>query len=148
VDDQPEDARVPRPRATLYRLIEAGQRAHRALVAPLLDRGLEPGDDAVLFLIGETNGTTGELLAQETGLADGLLEARIDRLVARELVCRRAIGPELVPGLALTERGERVRQALAGTWNALDEALLGELDRKERKRLDRALKHLLRLLRW
>ena len=127
-------------------MIEAGQRAHRALVAPLRERGLEPGDDAVLFLLGETNGLTPELLTQGVGVDPGALDARIERLIARDLVCRREVGPEAAPGLALTPRGERVRIALEQAWAALDSMLLGGLDAKERRRLNRALKRVLTLL--
>lgn len=142
------DTPSARPSATLYRLIEAGQRAHRALISPLVDRGLEAGDDAVLFVLGETNGATEDILVTRIGLENGALNGRLDRLISRELVCRRAVGPDLVPGVALTERGERVRAALAGSWEALDVALLGTFDRKERRRLDRALRRVLTLLRW
>lgn len=148
MEDPPRTSQTPRPRATLYRLIEAGQRAHRVLVAPLRERGLEPGDDAVLFLLGEANGMHEQELAEAAGIESGALAPHLERLVARELVCRRAIGPDLLSGLALTERGERIRVTLAGTWSALDAALLGALDRRERRRFDRALKRILALLRW
>lgn len=42
----------PSSRSTLYQLIKAGQLAHRALLLPLSERGLEPGDDAILFELG------------------------------------------------------------------------------------------------
>ena len=53
----------PSSRSTLYRLIEAGQLAHRALLLPLSERGLEPGDDAILFELGRAGTTEIELAA-------------------------------------------------------------------------------------
>ena len=96
----------PSSRSTLYRLIEAGQLAHKALLLPLLERGLEPGDDAILFELGRS-GTTEAELAAELGLSGEALDTRLTRLFERDLVTRQAVGPELAPGVALTERGRR-----------------------------------------
>jgi DNA-binding MarR family transcriptional regulator len=136
----------PSARSTLYRLIEAGQLAHKALLVPLLERGLEPGDDAVLFVLGRA-GTTEAELGVELGLEGEALERRLQRLCERELVARQAVGPELQPGLALTERGERIKDILAGNWQELENALLGELKKKQRKRLGNTLKRFVELLR-
>jgi DNA-binding MarR family transcriptional regulator len=136
----------PSARSTLYRLIEAGQLAHKALLVPLLERGLEPGDDAVLFVLGRA-GTTEAELGAELGLEGEALERRVQRLCERELVARQAVGPELQPGLALTERGERIKDILAGNWEELENALLGELKKKQRKRLGDTLKRFVELLR-
>ena len=51
------------------------------------------------------------------------------------------------PGLALTERGERIREVLTDNWQQLEDALLGELPDKKRKGLDKALKRFVELLR-
>ena len=136
----------PSARSTLYRLIEAGQLAHKALLVPLLERGLEPGDDAVLFVLGRA-GTTEAELGVELGLEGEALERRVQRLCERELVARQAVGPELQPGLALTELGERIKDILAGNWEELENALLGELKKKQRKRLGDTLKRFVELLR-
>ncbi len=133
------------PARTLYRLIEAGQRTHRALLRPVAERGLEPGDEAVLFVLGPEGATEADLSAQ-TGLVNGTLAPRIDRLIARDIVVRRAIGAQLIAGLALTERGERMRQAIATTWGDLETGLLERVTPRERRRLRRLLKRLVRLL--
>lgn len=135
----------PSSRSTLYRLIEAGQLAHKALLVPLLERGLEPGDDAVLFALGRS-GMAEPDLANELGLPLDALDARIARLAERGLVGRQAVGPELAPGLALTERGIRIRNSLADNWDQLEEALLGELKSKQRKSLGQTLKRFVSLL--
>ena len=136
----------PRPRSTLYRLIEAGQLAHKALLVPLIDRGMEPGDDALIFVLHSQLGATEESLAEELGLSAGVLTPRIERLIERDIVTRRAVGPDLQPGLALTERGERVREVLAANWDQLEEALFGELDEKKRKHMDKTLRRVIDLL--
>ena len=135
----------PSPRSTLYRLIEAGQLAHKALLLPLLERGLEPGDDAILFELGRS-GTTEAALAAQFGVAENALADRLSRLIERELVTRQAVGPELAPGVALTERGVRIRNGLADHWAQLEEALMGELKPKHRKRLGDHLKRFVELL--
>lgn len=136
----------PSSNSALYRLIEAGQLAHRALLVPLRDKGLEPGDDAILFVLGRS-GTTEQELADELGLPWDAIEGRLNRLIERELVGRQAVGPELSPGVALTERGMRIRNSLAEHWNQLEEALMGELKPKQRKKFSGALRRFVDLLR-
>jgi DNA-binding MarR family transcriptional regulator len=137
----------PSASSTLYRLIEAGQLAHKALLVPLVERGLEAGDDAVLFVLGARRGATEADLAQELGIPRGAIDLRLARLMERDLVAHRAIGPELAPGLALTERGERIRVLLADNWAELENALLGELKKKKRIWLGEALTRFVELLR-
>jgi DNA-binding MarR family transcriptional regulator len=137
----------PSASSTLYRLIEAGQLAHKALLVPLVERGLEPGDDAVLFVLAARRGATEAEMASELGIPLTGMASRIERLVGRDLVARRAIGPELEPGLALTERGEWVKALLADNWTELENALLGELKKKRRKRLAATLRRFVELLR-
>jgi DNA-binding MarR family transcriptional regulator len=136
----------PSPRSALYRLIEAGQLAHQALLVPVLEKGLEPGDDAVLFVLGRS-GTTETQLATELSLPSDALSLRLARLIERDLVSRQAVGPQLEPGVALTDRGMRIRNALADHWAQLEEALLGELKPRHRKRFATALGRFVDLLR-
>jgi DNA-binding MarR family transcriptional regulator len=135
----------PSANSTLYCLIEAGQLARKSLLVPLLERGLEPGDDAVLFVLGPT-GMTPNQLSGEVGETGAAFEGRIARLVDRGLVVRQAVGSELTPGLALTERGDRIRATLADNWAELENALLGELTPKRTKRLRKTLKRFVDLL--
>ncbi len=135
----------PSSRSTLYRLIEAGQLAHQALLLPLVERGLDPGDDAILFALNRT-GITEAALGEELGLDPNMITTRLHRLLERELIMRQAVGPELTPGLALSERGLRIRQGLADHWTQLEEALLGELKPKHRKKLADQLKRFIDLL--
>lgn len=137
----------PSPSSSLYQLIAAGQLAHKALLVPLKERGLEPGDDAILFELGRS-GTTEEDLAAELGLSSDMLAPRLTRLIERDLVDRRAVGPELIPGVALTERGIRIRNSLADHWAQLEEALLGELKPKHRKRFGQILRRFTDLLQF
>lgn len=135
----------PSSRSTLYRLIQAGQLAHRALLLPLSERGLEPGDDAILFELGRSGRTETELAA-ELGLSEAGLTDRLARLTERGLITRQAVGPELAAGVALSERGVRIRDGLADHWAQLEEALMGELKTKQRKKLGDRLKRFVDLL--
>lgn len=137
----------PSASSTLYRLIEAGQLAHQALLVPLVERGLEAGDDAVLFVLAERRGATEAMIAAELDLETEATTTRIARLIERDLIARRAIGPELAPGLALTERGERIRLLLVENWNELENALFGELKKKKQKWLATRLQRFVDLLR-
>jgi len=137
----------PKARSTLYRLIEAGQLARRALLVPLLDRGLEPGDDAIIFALRSRLGATEADLAEELELAPEALEPRLARLAGRDVITRQAIGPDLVSGLALTERGERICEVLSANWEQLEAALFDELDEKKRKKIDKVLRRFVELLR-
>lgn len=137
----------PSPSSVLYRLIAAGQLAHQALLVPLKERGLEPGDDAVLFELGRS-GTTEQALANELGLPIEMLAPRLTRLIERDLIDRRAVGPELIPGVALTERGIRIRNSLADHWTQLEEALLGELKPKQQKKFGQILRRFTDLLQF
>jgi DNA-binding MarR family transcriptional regulator len=136
----------PSSRSTLYKLIEAGQLAHKALVVPLHEKGLEPGDDAVLFALGK-KGTTEARIADDFGITLDMLQPRLQRLVDRDIIARQAVGPHLEPGIVLTDRGKRLRNSLADNWAQLEEALMGELKPKQRKRLGEALTRFIDLLR-
>ena len=137
----------PSANSTLYRLIEAGQLAHKALLVPLVERGLVAGDDAVLFVLSSKRGATEEQIAEELGLPHDAVIERLRRLMERDLVARRAVGPELAPGLALTDRGERIKSLLAENWAELENALFGELKKKKRLWLGETLGRFVDLLR-
>lgn len=139
---------MPKPgaRSILYRLIEAGQLTRKALLVPLIERGLEPGDDAVLFMLHQKLGATEADLGESLGLDAAALEARIVRLAERGLVERRGVGPDLAPGLALTDRGERIRDLLAANWAELEAALVGDVGKKKRKHLQKTLGRFVDLL--
>jgi DNA-binding HxlR family transcriptional regulator len=81
------------------------------------------------------------------GLTTGMLATRLERLASRDFIARQAVGPELEPGIALTERGLRIRNALADHWAQLEEALMGELKTKQRKKFSEVLGRFVDLLR-
>ncbi len=137
----------PRARSALYRMIEVGQLAHKALLVPLLDRGLEPGDDAVLFALRESPSATEDSLAEDLGLTAIALKPRLQRLIEREIVSNQGAEDGGAAHLALTERGERMLEVLSAHWQQLEEALFAELPDKRRKRFDRVLKRFAELLR-
>jgi DNA-binding MarR family transcriptional regulator len=135
----------PRDRSPLYRLIAAGQLAHRAVLAPALARGLAPGEDALLYLLA-AGPMTETALVQETGLSLERLREHIARLAAREHVVRKALGADMQPHLTLTPQGARLAALLGDHWDEVERALLAELKPRQRKILDRRLSRLLALL--
>ena len=116
-------------RSTLLRLIEVGQIARAALLVPLVERGLEPGDEVLLATLAAEPDLPLEALAGPDG-GDG----RIARLKTRDLL-------EIDAGLLrLTERGRRVYDALEKSWAELETGLLADLDHKRLKALRKSLR--------
>ena len=129
--------------STLLWLIEAGHLTRHALVAPLTERGLEVGDDAVLFALTDAAGILDTQLCEVTGIEHDALITRLDRLAAHDIVERAAIGSTRRPGTRLTEKGVALRNGLAADWYTLEERLVGDLKPRRRKALKKALKMLL-----
>lgn len=136
----------PRLRSVLYRLIEAGQLARHALLVPLEARGLEAGDDAILFLLRDRLGAGETDIGAALGTSPEALAPRLRRLHHRGLIEPRAVGATLAPGFALTPEGERLRRTLEENWDQLEDALVGELTRKKRRGLRRMLERFVTLL--
>lgn len=130
----------PRIRSVLYRLIEAGQLARQALLVPLQARGLEPGDDAVLFLLRDPVGASVPEVSAALGTSTAALEERLRRLTARGLVERRPAG------VVLTAEGERLHELLTDNWDQLEHALLGDMPKKRRRHLRKGLERVVGLL--
>lgn len=125
-------------RFDLYRLIVAGQRARAALLAPLLDRDLRAGDDAIVLLLGE--GTmTQEDIASGIGVPAATVGPGLQRLTERGFV----VDAEDSPGHALTPRGERLHAALMESWEREDQKLTGGLRRKHRRGFRKVLRRFL-----
>ncbi len=136
----------PSSRSSLYRLIEAAQLAQKALLAPLVERGLEAGDDAVLFVLDQQSATT-EQLSTALGLSGTALDERISRLIERDLVERQTVDQQQFADLALTPRGSRICAGLAENWAVIEDALVGSLNKKQQKQFATTLKQFAVLLR-
>ncbi|MGV3651699.1 MAG: MarR family winged helix-turn-helix transcriptional regulator [Devosia sp.] len=134
---------MPRSRShsTLYRLIEAGQLTRRALLVPLIERGLEPGDDALLLTLDAEAPMSLAALGEATGIGQEGLAARLDRLTARGLVA--GTGAD---GHRLTPAGTELRGVLGETWDELEDALLEDLSPRRRKAVRKALGRFVDLL--
>jgi len=123
---------------TLYRLIEAGQMARHTLLRPLGELGLEAGDDAIILALPKAGPLANEMLCAGTGLSADALEPRLQRLVDLGLVDRVELEArgELIPGIVLSVKGSEVRKKLRAHWQELEDALMGELKPKQRRRLE------------
>jgi DNA-binding MarR family transcriptional regulator len=132
--------------STLYRLIEAGQLARQALLAPLAARGLEAGDDAVLLGLSDPAGATMAALVEFTGLAPDHLDARLARLEDRDVLLRLAVGPEMEPGARLSQQGHAMRRAIEEHWAHLDETIAQDLGEKRHRHLRKGLKRIVGML--
>ena len=133
-------------KTTLYRLIEAGHLARQKMLVPLHERGLEAGDDALLFGLSDPKGATEEDLLQLTGLSPLALEMRLVRLEQSDVIERLAVGPDLSQGVRLTDKGREIASILEANWQLLEDALIGELDQKNHKGLRKILKRFVKLL--
>jgi DNA-binding MarR family transcriptional regulator len=134
--------------STLYRLIEAGHLARQALLAPLLARGLEVGDDAVLLGLADAGGATVSMLSGFTGLDAEGLDPILRRLEDKGLLLRLAVGPEMEPGARLSQQGHLARQTIEEHWRHLEATLAEDLGDKRQKHLRKGLKRIIALLRF
>lgn len=132
--------------STLYRLIEAGQLARQALLAPLTARGLEAGDDAIVLALADAAGATNEALLAVTGLAPDQLDARLARLEDKGLLLRLAVGAQMEPGARLSQQGQALRRAIEDHWADLERMLAAELGDKRRRHLRKGLSRIVRAL--
>lgn len=132
-------------RSSLLRLIEAGQLARQALLAPLPALGLEPGDDAILLLLAEKQAMTIEAIAGATGLGTAALGQRLNRLAGKDLLAA-ASEDESEPRLTLSRDGRRAADHLARYWQELERGLNMGLKPRERRRLKKTLGRFLRFL--
>lgn len=135
-----------RARSILYRLIAAGQLAHQTLLAPALARGLEPGDDALLYLLANADPMNEARFADELGIDPRALAPHLARLIDRDLVERRVRGPGMSPIVSLTDRGQRLEAFLSGRWKALESSLLDGMTKSRRKTLSKQLRRVLERL--
>lgn len=129
-----------------YHLIEAGQLARTALVRPLLELGLEAGDDALLFALQRDTALSDTELGAVTGLNPPHLLPRLERLIRLDLITRADTVETVQAGSRLTEKGAALRDKLMKNWRELDEALLGELKPKHQKRIKKILERFVGLL--
>lgn len=133
-------------KSTLYRLIETGHLARQAMLVPVIESGLEPGDDALLFGLTSPKGATEEDLLDLTGLDALALQMRLTRLEGEGILVRLPTDPEQETEVKLTEKGHEITDLLEGNWQQLEEALIGELDQKKHKGLRKILKRFVTLL--
>lgn len=133
-------------KTTIYRLIEAGHLARQQMLVPLNARGLEAGDDAILFSIDDEAGVSENQLQNITGLNDIALEMRLVRLSDDGIIKRGPVGSNQKPGVRLTALGQEITQVLQENWRELENALVGELDHKQHKGLRKTLKRFVNLL--
>ncbi len=120
--------------------------ARQVLLRPLNKFHLQPGDDAILLGSKKKKPTTDAQLGQLTGLDPHSLQTRIDRLVDLSLLHRNSFEESLTPATQLTKAGRTVRKQLIAHWVELDEALMNDLSKVEKKQLQKTMKRFSRLL--
>ena len=132
--------------STLYYLIEAGQLARLSLQRPLQGMGIHSGDDAIILAFKGKRPLSDKQLCARTGLTAHTLQLRINRLISLSLLDREFSDADELASTRLTKKGRKLRRNLLVQWHQLQEALMDDLSKKERKRLRKTLKHLLNLL--
>lgn len=124
-------AQKSRAQSTLYRLIAAGQLVHRALALPLGRLGLQPGDDAVLLTLCETDNMSPPSLAEALDLEAALLQPRLRRLAETGLI---EVGSDPAT-IRVSAAGRAVCAELEQSWGDLEKTLLDDLTPKQRRKL-------------
>lgn len=133
-------------KTSVYRLIEAGFLSRQALLTPLQQCGLEPGDDAILLALKEDVQPTDADLMTRTGLPLAALSERLRRLQSQRMVRRLSVEVDGICATRLTDIGNQTCLLLSEHWQQLEEALVGELKPKDRKKLNRILQRFVALL--
>lgn len=127
-----------------YWLRYVSNHVSQAFARRLEDRGVTAAEWVVLrqLLDGETAPSQ---LAQQIGLTRGAITRLADRLIAKQLVTRRASATDgRAQMLSLTEAGRDLVPVLAATADENDAAFFAHLPPDERAALERALKDLVR----
>lgn len=124
-----------------YRLTHTA-RLQKALSARLLaNLGLFPGQEAVLKLLGETDGRTMGDLAAALRVRPPTASKTVARLTSQGLVERRAAdGDGRLVRVFLTDAGRGRSAGVDGIWEQIETEMVAGLDGKERKRLRKLLR--------
>ena len=133
-------------RSTLYHLIEAGQLARTALLRPLQTMGIYAGDDAIILALKGKKPLTDKQLCARTGLTAHTLQLRINRLLSLALIKRDFSATNRLPTTSLSKSGRALRKRLLAQWNEMQDALMDDLNKQEKKILRKTLKRFSDLL--
>ena len=129
-------------KTTIYNLINAGHLARQAMSMPLQSHALIPGDDAILFALANSKGESEKALSQLTSLDKNALDSRLARLEALQIIERN----ETDATIKLSDKGNEISNLLVANWQQLDDALIGELSKKQSKKLKKILNRFIKLL--
>ncbi len=132
--------------SALFQLIEAGHMSRQVLLRPLARFSLHPGDDAIILGSKKKKPTTDVKLAQLTGLSQASLQPRINRLLELSLLQRTDFEETSGPATRLSKSGRALRKQLIAHWVELDEALMNDLSKSEKKTLRQNIDRFVRLL--
>lgn len=124
------------PHTVVRRLIQAAK-AHRTRAAVQLSQiGLYPGQDAVLALLGESDGLTMGEVADALGIQPPTVTKMVSRLSAAGLVERRTVeGDQRKASVHLTPGGRSKLEQIDAIWHELEENALTGIEADRRKRL-------------
>lgn len=124
-----------------FRLAQASK-AHRARSGTHLARiGLHPGQEAVLKVLGETDGLTMSQLALALGVQPPTVTKMITRLSAQGLLRREMSSADgRLARVFLTDSGRERIAAVDKAWKRLEREALAGLDDKDRKKLRKLLR--------
>ncbi len=129
------------------RLLRGAERTEQRLSAALAPLGLSYADFDVINTLRRRNdhdGTHPRDLARSALVTSGAMTARLDRLVTRGLVQRRADAEDRrAIRIRLTRQGERLATAALEAVLAVDEEILAPLTERQRATLAATLKRVL-----
>lgn len=116
----------------------------QAFARRLEDRGVTVAEWVLLRQLLDGDAAPSRL-AQQIGLTRGAITRLADRLIAKQLIARRASATDKrAQVLSLTDAGRALVPALAAVADDNDAAFFGHLPPAERAALERALKDLVR----
>lgn len=133
---------------TIGHWLQRAARLHRARIAEAVgDLGLFPGQEQTLLLLAQGEARTVGDLAEALKVRPPTVSKTLQRLAAQGLVERKEHGSDARKSAAsLTPEGARCAKGLAGRMEAVERALVDDLDGKDERRLRKLLKRVSRSL--
>jgi len=117
-----------------------------ALQRPLQTMGIYAGDDAILLALKSKKTLSDEQICAVTGLAPHTLQLRINRLLSFSLIKRDFSDTNTLAATKLSKSGRKLKKRLLRQWQEMQDALMEDLNKKEKKILRKTLKRFSNLL--
>lgn len=134
------EGKKTKKRGVTVQLALSARKVRTALSAELSERGLYPGQDAVLLAIAENDGISLRDLAQRLSVRPPTITKTMTRLAAQDIVERRVSATDARQSFVhLTQKGHGLVSEVRRSQKAIESQALRGMPAKDRKRLRKLL---------